>query len=94
MEASRSLGSTNWRIMAREILPNVAALLIVYTTLIIPSNILFEAGLSFLGVGVPDTTLVGSDAQPVRQRVPIRGLAHDLPGHRAVHDHPGVQPGG
>jgi peptide/nickel transport system permease protein len=56
VEASRSLGSTNWRIMAREILPNVAAPLIVYTTLIIPANILFEAGLSFLGVGVPDTT--------------------------------------
>jgi peptide/nickel transport system permease protein len=56
VEASRSLGSSNWRIMAREILPNVAAPLIVYTTLIIPSNILFEAGLSFLGVGVPDST--------------------------------------
>ena len=56
VEASRSLGSTNWRIMAREILPNVAAPLIVYTTLIIPANILFEAGLSFLGVGVPDTS--------------------------------------
>jgi peptide/nickel transport system permease protein len=56
VEASRSLGSTNWRIMAKEILPNVAAPLIVYTTLIIPSNILFEAGLSYLGVGVPDTT--------------------------------------
>ena len=56
VEASRSLGSSSWRIMAREILPNVAAPLIVYTTLIIPSNILFEAGLSFLGVGVPDTT--------------------------------------
>ena len=56
VEASRSLGASNWRIMAREILPNVAAPLIVYTTLIIPANILFEAGLSFLGVGVPDTT--------------------------------------
>lgn len=56
VEASRSLGSSDWRIMAREILPNVAAPLIVYTTLIIPSNILFEAGLSFLGVGVPDST--------------------------------------
>jgi peptide/nickel transport system permease protein len=56
VEASRSLGTSNWRIMAREVLPNVAAPLIVYTTLIIPSNILFEAGLSFLGVGVPDST--------------------------------------
>jgi peptide/nickel transport system permease protein len=56
VEASRSLGASNLRIVAREVLPNVAAPIIVYTTLIIPSNILFEAGLSFLGVGVPDTT--------------------------------------
>jgi ABC-type dipeptide/oligopeptide/nickel transport system permease subunit len=56
VEASRSLGSSNKRIMAREVLPNVAAPIIVYTTLIIPSNILFEAALSFLGVGVPETT--------------------------------------
>jgi peptide/nickel transport system permease protein len=56
VEASRSLGASHWRIMAREILPNVAAPLIVYATLIIPANILFEAGLSFLGVGVPAST--------------------------------------
>jgi peptide/nickel transport system permease protein len=56
VEASRSLGSSNRRIIWREILPNVAAPIIVYTTLIIPSNILFEAALSFLGVGVPDST--------------------------------------
>jgi peptide/nickel transport system permease protein len=56
VEASRSLGSSNRRIIWREILPNVAAPIIVYTTLIIPSNILFEAALSFLGVGVPETT--------------------------------------
>ncbi len=55
-EAARSLGAGNMRIMFREILPNVAASIIVYTTLIIPSNILFEAALSFLGVGVPQTT--------------------------------------
>jgi peptide/nickel transport system permease protein len=56
IEASRSLGSSNIRIIMREVLPNVAAPIIVFTTLIIPSNILFEAGLSFLGVGVPDST--------------------------------------
>jgi peptide/nickel transport system permease protein len=56
VEASRSLGSSNLRIILREVLPNVAAPIIVYTTLIIPANILFEAGLSFLGVGVPDST--------------------------------------
>ena len=51
------------RIMSREILPNLIAPIIVYTTLLIPANILFEAALSFLGVGVPAVdALVGADA--------------------------------
>jgi peptide/nickel transport system permease protein len=53
IEAARSLGAGNARIMFREVLPNLIAPIIVYSTLLIPSNILFEAGLSFLGVGVP-----------------------------------------
>jgi peptide/nickel transport system permease protein len=53
VEAARSQGAGDFRIMAREILPNVVAPIIVYTTLIIPNNILFEAALSFLGAGVP-----------------------------------------
>jgi len=56
IEAARAQGANDFRIMFREVLPNVAAPIIVYTTLIIPNNILFEAALSFLGVGVPDTT--------------------------------------
>jgi peptide/nickel transport system permease protein len=56
IESSRSLGFTNAGIMFREILPNLAAPVIVYTTLIIPNNVLFEAALSFLGVGIPQTT--------------------------------------
>jgi peptide/nickel transport system permease protein len=56
IESARSLGATNRRIMFREVLPNVAAPIIVYTTLIIPNNILFEAALSFLGIGVPQET--------------------------------------
>ena len=44
------------RIIFREILPNLLAPIIVYTTLIIPTNILFEAALSFLGVGVQPPT--------------------------------------
>lgn len=56
IEASRSLGFTNSGIMFREILPNLAAPVIVVTTLIIPANILIEASLSFLGVGIPPTT--------------------------------------
>jgi peptide/nickel transport system permease protein len=53
VEAARSQGAGDFRIMAKEILPNVVAPIIVYTTLIIPNNILFEAALSFLGAGVP-----------------------------------------
>lgn len=56
VEASRAMGSGGSRIMAREVLPNLVAPIIVYTTLIIPNNILFEAALSFLGLGVPPTT--------------------------------------
>lgn len=56
VEAARSLGSSNTRIMFSEILPNIAASVIVYATLMIPSNILWEASLSFLGVGIPQST--------------------------------------
>ncbi len=56
IESARALGAGNFRIMGREVLPNVVAPIIVYTTLIIPSNIIFEATLSFLGIGVPPTT--------------------------------------
>jgi peptide/nickel transport system permease protein len=52
VEAARALGASNRRIIFREILPNLVAPIIVYSTLIIPTNILFEAALSFLGVGV------------------------------------------
>ena len=52
VEAARSLGASNRRIITREILPNLLAPLIVYTSLLIPANILLEAALSFLGVGV------------------------------------------
>jgi peptide/nickel transport system permease protein len=56
IEAARSLGASNRRIIFREILPNLVAPIIVYSTLIIPTNILFEASLSFLGVGVQPPT--------------------------------------
>lgn len=56
VDASRSLGAPGRRIMFREVLPNMIAPIIIYSTLIIPSNILFEAYLSYLGVGLPQTT--------------------------------------
>jgi peptide/nickel transport system permease protein len=69
VEAARSLGASNTRIMFREILPNLVAPLIVYGTLIIPANILFEASLSFLGVGIkepnPSWGAMLNDAAPI-----------------------------
>ena len=46
IEASRSLGARGGRIMFRELLPNLVAPIVVYATLIIPNNIIFEAALS------------------------------------------------
>ncbi len=69
VEASRSLGASNRRIIFREMLPNLVAPIIVYTTLFIPANILLEASLSFLGVGVqPPQSSWGemlADAAPI-----------------------------
>jgi peptide/nickel transport system permease protein len=56
IDASRSLGAGHRRIIFREILPNLVAPIIVYTTLILPTNVLFEAALSYLGVGVQPPT--------------------------------------
>jgi peptide/nickel transport system permease protein len=56
VESARSLGASNSRIIVREILPNLVAPLIVYSSLLIPANILLEAALSFLGVGVAGGT--------------------------------------
>jgi ABC-type dipeptide/oligopeptide/nickel transport system permease subunit len=56
VDAARALGASDRRIIFREILPNLVAPIIVYTTLLIPTNILFEAALSFLGVGVTPPT--------------------------------------
>jgi oligopeptide transport system permease protein len=52
VEAARSLGLSNTKILYRHILPNCIGPIIVYTTLTIPSVMLFEAVLSFLGLGV------------------------------------------
>jgi peptide/nickel transport system permease protein len=54
--AARSLGASNRRIVVREILPNLAAPIVVYSSLLLPQTILFEAALSFLGVGVSPPT--------------------------------------
>ncbi len=69
VEAARSLGASNTRIIFREILPNLVAPIIVYATLVIPQNILYEAALSYLGVGVdpsqPSWGAMLADATPI-----------------------------
>jgi peptide/nickel transport system permease protein len=52
IEAATAQGSSPWRVMFSELLPNIASSILVLFTLIIASNILTEAGLSFLGAGV------------------------------------------
>ncbi len=52
VQSAVAAGASSRRIIFREILPNLVAPIIVYASLLIPTNILFEAALSFLGVGV------------------------------------------
>jgi len=54
IEASVSQGASTFRVMFLELLPNLASTLLVLFTLVVANNILFEAGLSFVGAGVRD----------------------------------------
>ena len=73
VDASRALGASDMRIMFREILPNLVAPIIVYSTLLIPLNILLEAALSYLGVGIRPPT--ASWGQMISQATPIFNTA-------------------
>jgi peptide/nickel transport system permease protein len=53
IEAERSLGATNRRIVALHVLPNIVAPLFILMAINIPVAVSIEAGLSFLGLGVP-----------------------------------------
>ncbi|MFJ4919603.1 ABC transporter permease [Streptomyces sp. NPDC088725] len=56
VSAARLGGSGRWRVARRELLPSLAAPVITYAALLLPSNIVTEASLSFLGVGVKPPT--------------------------------------
>jgi ABC-type dipeptide/oligopeptide/nickel transport system permease subunit len=56
VEAARSIGLGHFTIMRRHLLPQLTAPLIVYATGVVALNILFEAGLSYLGLGVRPPT--------------------------------------
>jgi peptide/nickel transport system permease protein len=68
VEAARSQGAGHARIIFKEILPNLTAPIVVYASILVPQVILYEAALSYLGVGVqPPTASWGqmiSDATP------------------------------
>ena len=93
VQASRALGASDARIMFREIFPNLLAPIIVYSTLLIPLNILLEAGLSYLGVGIRPPT--ASWGQMIAAATPIFNTAWwymTFPGLALLADRAGVQP--
>ena len=54
IEASKALGQSNFMIIWKHIIPNLAGPIIVYITLMVPSVIILESFLSFLGLGVQE----------------------------------------
>jgi len=56
VEAARAIGASPWRIMFRHLLPNTAAPIIVSFSMSISSLIIYEASLSYLGLGIPQPT--------------------------------------
>ncbi len=56
IEAAHMTGASHFRVMFRHLLPQLTAPIVVYSTGVIAANILFEAGLSYLGLGVPPPT--------------------------------------
>ena len=69
VNASKTMGTSDFKIIFREILPNLSSLIIVNLTLEFAGNIGIETGLSFLGFGLPPTTpslgtLVGYATDP------------------------------
>jgi peptide/nickel transport system permease protein/oligopeptide transport system permease protein len=74
IDASRALGASHARILLRHILPNVSGVIIVYLTLTVPSVVLYESFLSFLGLGIqpPQASLGSLMAEGAAQINPIR----------------------
>ncbi len=74
VDASRALGASHARILRHHILPNVIGIIIVYLTLTVPSIILYESFLSYLGLGIqpPQASLGSLIAEGAMQINPIR----------------------
>jgi peptide/nickel transport system permease protein len=81
IEAARGIGASNWRTIARHVLPNVVAPILVQTTVSFSTAILTEAALSFLGLGTqPPTASWGLMLSAARQYMLIQPWIAVLPG--------------
>jgi peptide/nickel transport system permease protein len=81
IQASRSLGSSNFRIMLRHIFPNCISPIIVMITMMLGGVILAEAGLSFLGIGIkPPTATWGSMVNDGRSYLLTNPILSAAPG--------------
>lgn len=81
IEAARSQGATDWRIVRLHVLPNIMAPLIVQATISVAFAILAEAGLSFLGLGTqPPTPSWGLMIQASRDYLDIAPWTALVPG--------------
>lgn len=82
IEAARAVGASDSRIILRHLLPNVAATIIVLATLNVGSAILFEAALSFLGLGIqpPEPSWGNMLSGPARQYFEVAPWMAIFPG--------------
>lgn len=78
--ASRSVGYGHWRIILREILPNVLPTLVVTTSIMIASAILMESALSFMGLGDPNHVSWGSMIGNGREQIRTAWYLTAIPG--------------
>ena len=93
VEASRALGAPARRIVGRHILPNLASVLVVQTSIALSWAILTEASLSFLGLSAqPPTPVVGRDAERGPPEPRARAAPRGVPGPRDHARGPGLQP--
>ena len=93
IEAARMIGASDLRIIRSHVLPHLVAPIIVYSTLIVASYVLAEAGLSFLGLGIKPPTASWGNLLATRARVlHDAAAAHALARPRRAADDARVQP--
>ncbi|MDO4297679.1 MAG: ABC transporter permease [Lachnospiraceae bacterium] len=81
VEAARACGASTWWIIMKELIPNCLSTIIVLVTLGIPNAIMYEASLSFLGIGIqPPTPSWGNMISAAQTFISYRPLYSIMPG--------------